>query len=280
MEKAPLLFSHLSLVRTHSYLDAPISDAQPSYPVLIFSHGYIGFVDQNLTQMEELASHGYVVCSIAHTYHAVVTVFPDGRVVPTDSALVSDFMAGNFSARDMAEHLRIWTDDTLLLIEKLETLQAGERGSRFAGKLDMARLGVFGNSFGGTTAVEVCSIDDRCQAGVNLDGGVEAGSPLKQPFMFMMSVGRASYVRRALNAAENAAYGITVRGAMHLNFADLSLYSPVFKFTKFFGPIGGRRMVRIINEYTLAFFDKHLKSKSSPLLDGCDPDTPCVEIVG
>ncbi len=260
MEKAPLQFSHLSLVRTHSFLDAPISDAQPSYPVLIFSHGY-------------------VVCSIAHPYHAVVTVFPDGRVVPTDSTLVNQYMAGSFSARDMAEHLRIWTDDTLFLIDELETLRAGEPASTFAGRLDMTRLGFFGNSFGGTTAVEVCSIDERCQAGVNLDGGAEADSPLKQPFLFIMSGGRASYVRRALNAVENAAYGITVRGATHLDFCDVTLYSPVFKYTRFFGPIGGRRMVRIVNKYTLAFFDKHLKGRSSPLLDGCDPDSPCVEVV-
>jgi predicted dienelactone hydrolase len=279
MEEAPLQFSHLSLVRTHSTLDAPISDAQSSYPVLVFSHGYIGFIDQNLTQMEELASHGYVVCSIAHPYHAVVTLFPDGRVVPVDSTLVNQFMAGAFSARDMAAHLRIWMDDTVFLIDELEGIQAGEPGSTFAGRLDMAQLGLFGNSFGGTTAVEVCALDDRCQAGVNLDGGAEAGSTLKQPFLFLMSLGRAGVVRRALNAAEDAVYWITVRGATHLDFCDVSLYSPVFKYTGFLGPIDGRRMVRVMNEYTLAFFDKHLKGKSSPLLDGCDPGIPCVEIV-
>jgi predicted dienelactone hydrolase len=279
MEGAPPLFSHLSLVRTHSFLDAPVSDAQPSYPVLIFSHGYIGFIDQNLTQMEELASHGYVVCSIAHPHNAIVTVFPDGRLVPVDETLVNQYMAGEFSAQDQAAHLRIWTDDTLFLIDELESIQAGEPGSTFAGRLDVARLGLLGNSFGGTTTVEVCALDDRCQAGVNLDGGGRAGSTLRQPFMFIVRADRASYMRRALNAAEDAVYGITIRGATHLNFTDLSLYSPVFRFTRHFGPIDGRRMVRILNEYTVAFFDGHLKGESSPLLDGCNPGAPCVEIV-
>lgn len=285
LEDMPFLYSHLSLVRTHAHLDVPISNAQSSYPVLIFSHGYIGYVEQNLTQMEELASHGYVVCSIAHTYHAIATVFPDGRVVPVDSTVAKDFMKGNSPTQDIyAEHLRIWTDDTLFLIDELESIQAGEKESMFVGKLDMARLGIFGVSFGGVTAVQVCSIDNRCQAGINLDAGLPRDytglprdSPLKKPFMFMLNEDRAHYMRPALGAVENAAYGVTVLGATHFDFADVALYSPVLKFTKAFGPIDGCRMVEIINDYTLAFFDKHLKGEMSPLLDGPSPNYPDVE---
>jgi predicted dienelactone hydrolase len=285
MEHMPFPFSYLSLVRTHAYLDAPVSDAHASYPVLIFSHGHVGFVEQNLTQMEELASYGYVVCSIAHTYHAIATVFPDGRVIPADSALANDFLKGNSPTQDVyAEHLRIWTDDTLFLINELESIQAGERESMFAGKLDMARLGIFGQSFGGVTAVQVCAIDGRCQAGITLDAGLPRDhtgrtidSPLKQPFMFMLNEGMAHYMHTALDAVENTAYGVTVRGTTHFDFTDLFLYSPVLKFTKAFGPIDGYRMVKIVNDYALAFFDKHLRGEMSPLLDGPSADYPDVE---
>ena len=51
----------------------------------------------------------------------------------------------------------------------------------------------------------------------------------------------------------------------------------MLKFTKAIGPIDGYRMVKIINDYTLAFFDKHLKGEMSPLLDGPSPDYPDVE---
>lgn len=285
MEHMPFPFSYLSLVRTHAYLDAPVSDAQASYPVLIFSHGHVGFVEQNLTQLEELASHGYVVCSIAHTYHAIATVFPDGRVIPADSALSNDLIRGNSLTQDVnAEHLRIWTDDTLFLIDELERMQAGERESMLAGKLDLARLGIFGQSFGGVTAIQVCATEGRCQAGINLDAGLPrdyAGraidASLTQPFMFMFNEGMAHRVPAALGAVENTAYGVTVRGTTHFDFTDLFLYSPVLKFTKAFGPIDGYRMVEILNSYTLAFFDKHLKGESSPLLDGPSADYPDVE---
>lgn len=281
MEYTPFQFSHLSLVQAHAYQDAPVSNAQVSYPVLIFSHGHVGFIEQNLTQMEELASHGYIVCSIAHLYHTIVTFFPDGRVVPADSFLANNFLKGISPAPAIySEHLRIWTDDTRFLMDELESLQAGEREGLFAGKLDMTRLGIFGQSFGGTTAVQVCSVDDRCQAGLSLDAGLPSGldSPLKQPFMFMLNESATYYLNTNLRAIESAAYGVQVRGTTHFDFTDLSLYSPVLKFTKAFGPIDGNRMVKIINSYAVAFFDEYLKGEMSPLLDGPSPDYPEVTI--
>jgi predicted dienelactone hydrolase len=293
LENVNFLYSHMSLVRTHSYLDASVSNAQSSYPVLIFSPGHVGMVEQNLTQMEELASHGYIVCGINHTYHAIVTAFPDGRVVPVDSTTANYYMTGSFPPRKMyAEDLRIWTDDTLFLIKELESIQAGERESTFVGKLDMARLGIFGVSFGGTTAVQACSMDALCQAVVVLDGGMPTDyvsspvdAPLKKPFMFMSNENEANRMRQVLSTAESTAYRATVLGAKHFNFfPDIALYSPVFKFIKAFGPIDKPfgaidkyRMIKIINDYTLAFFDKHLKGEMSPLLDGPSPDYPDIE---
>lgn len=286
MEHIPFQLSHLSLVRTHAYQDAPVSDAQNSYPVLIFSHGYIGLVEQNLTQMEELASHGYIVCSIAHTHQAQATVFPDGRTIPVDLALSKDFMKGISPTQAMyAEHLQIWTDDTLFLMDEMESIQTGERGTILADKLDMTRLGIFGMSFGGVTAVQVCAIDDRCRAGISLDAGLPkdyAGqtidSPLAQPFMFMLNESWAYFKRTNLEAVENTVYGVIVHETTHFNFTDLFLYSPVLKFTKAFGTIDGYRMVKIVNDYTLAFFDKHLKGEMSPLLDGPSSNYPEVTI--
>jgi predicted dienelactone hydrolase len=287
MEHTPFFqFSHLALVQTHAYQDVPVSNVQPSYPVLIFSHGHVGFIEQNLTQMEELASHGYIVFSIGHTYHAITTVFPDGHVVPADSVLANNFLKGISPTQDIyAEHLRIWTDDTLFLINELEGIQAGERESLFVGKLDMTRLGIFGQSFGGVTAVQVCMVDDRCRAGISLDSGLPSDyasraidSPLKQPFMFMLSQGAAHSRSRILGTLKNTVYGVTVCGTTHFNFTDLYLYSPALKFTKAFGPIDGSRMVKIINSYTLAFFDEYLKGEMSPLLDGPSPNYPEVTI--
>jgi len=282
MEHPPFQFSHLSLVKTHAVQDAPVSNAQSIYPVLIFSHGHVGFMEQNLTLMEELASHGYIVCSIAHTYQAIVTVFPDGRVVPADSALANDYLHGKSPTQAVyAEHLRVWTEDTRFLIDELERIQAGEREGLLVGKLDMDRLGIFGQSFGGVTAAKVCIVDDRCQAGISLDSGLpsdytgsSANPPLKQPFMFMLNEVAGFYRSGILGKLNNTIYAVAVRGTTHFNFTDLVLYSPVLKFTNEFGSIEGDRMVKIINAYVLAFWDECLNGEISPLLDGTSPDFP------
>jgi predicted dienelactone hydrolase len=165
-------------------------------------------------------------------------------------------------------------------MDELESFQAGEMESLFAGKLDMTRLGIFGQSFGGITAVQVCSVDDRCQAGISLDAGLPSSlhSSFKQPFMFMLNESTTYYLSTNLRAIESAVYSVQVRGTTHFDFTDLSLYSPVLKFTKAFGPIDGYRMVKIINGYTLAFFDEYLKDEMSPLLDGPSADYPEVTI--
>lgn len=286
MEHPPFQFSHLSLVKTHAYQDAPVSSAQSAFPVLIFSHGHIGFMEQNLTLMEELASRGYIVCSIAHTYHAIVTTFPDGRVVAADATLANDFMLGRSPPPAInAEHLRVWTDDTRFLIDELEKIQAGKRESLLGGKLDINRLGVFGQSFGGVTAVKVCVIDHRCQAGISLDSGLPsdyAGSatdlPLKQPFMFMLNEAAGHYRSSILGLLKNTVYGVVVQDTTHLDYTDLYLYSPVLKFSQVLGPIHGDRMVKIVNAYTAAFWDEYLRGEISPLLDGPSPDYPEVTI--
>src|SRR5215207_3594273 len=60
----------LDAFQSHAYPDAPLSDDQASYPVLIFSHGGAADVRMYTAQLEELASHGYIVVAINHVYGA------------------------------------------------------------------------------------------------------------------------------------------------------------------------------------------------------------------
>lgn len=60
--------------------------------MLIFSHGCVGLAERNTVQMEELASHGYIIRSISHTYYALATVFADEQVVAADSAVLNELV--------------------------------------------------------------------------------------------------------------------------------------------------------------------------------------------
>src|SRR5690606_11945176 len=107
---------HLELVDIPAYKDAPVAVRDGGFPVILFSHGWNGFNAQNTGQALELASHGFVVIGIQHTYGAVITVFPDDTVAPNNPrALPEDANDPNYEevarvlvdqwAGDMAETL-------------------------------------------------------------------------------------------------------------------------------------------------------------------------------
>ena len=304
----PFLFEHLALVQTHTYPQAPIATGAPSYPVLVFSHGYVGLVSQNTVQMEELASHGYVVFSIAHTYETLVSVYPDGDIVPysddhctafleeiketsplwepmteegTNTAEKEELVRQLWEASPlMEESISIWTDDTIFVLDELERLNA--KDSIFVGRLDLSKLGVFGMSFGGATAGQVCLVDSRCRAGINMDGLQYGDIPddgiVSRPFMVMYGDESEGINDFLYERITDTAYSVTVAGARHFNYSDFGLFSPVFKMAGFVGPIDGERMAEITSAYTLAFFDKHLKGEDVSLLEGPSSDYPEVTV--
>jgi predicted dienelactone hydrolase len=292
-------FDDLAVVQSHAYRDAPLSRSKSSYPVLVFSHGYTpGFISQNTAQMQELASHGYIVFSIGHAYETVANIFPDGRVVPFSQARLMAFAQGAAKANDtntkyvaatdpaekdallrqvlaawptLDESLLIWTADTRFVLDELEKMNSGERNSIFAKKLDLKRTGIFGMSFGGSTAGQVCAVDKRCRAGINLDGlqlGALIDHPMERPFMFMNSEAGRNINRLFFERAKNDAYYVVVKGTKHFNYSDFSLFSPDYKKAGLLGPIDGARMEQITSDYVLSFFDKYLKGKDAPLLKG------------
>ena len=182
------LFQSSDSILTHSSAGAPLATRAARYPVLIFEPGLGTIPTQYTTLLEDLASHGYIIFAIAPTYSADVVVFPDGRVakatpaggVPESGAHVD--AAGN-------RLVMVWAQDVIFVMNQLGRLNATP-GSMFRGHLDLARLGVFGHSFGGATAAQVCHMDARCKAGIDMDGSL-AGAVLRTglttPFMVLQS---------------------------------------------------------------------------------------------
>jgi hypothetical protein len=74
------VFDSFPELKTHAVRDAPVAETESTYPVLIFSHGGEGWPELYTYQALELASHGYIVIGINHTFYSSLTVFPDGHV--------------------------------------------------------------------------------------------------------------------------------------------------------------------------------------------------------
>jgi hypothetical protein len=75
-------------------------------------------------------------------------------------------------------------------------------------------------------------------------------------------------MRAAFQRLPGDGYFMRVRGMFHLNLTDYPSVSPLLPLTGATGPIDAQRAHRIVNAYSLAFFDRHLKGQPAALLDG------------
>ncbi|RKH37293.1 alpha/beta hydrolase family protein, partial [Corallococcus llansteffanensis] len=263
----------------------PLADGEERFPVLLFSHGYGTATALYSGVAEELASQGYVVVAISHTRGGGPLVFPDGRVVdelvqltPLDPAL---------NTRVQAQ----WAADARFVLDRLTALDSSDPAGRFTGRLDLGRIGAFGHSFGGSAAAELCRTDARVHAGLNQDGTFHGNLEVQVqvPFLVMNSEGAESDPSRGLFFQHLGAtgYDLDLQGAGHLTFSDLVLALPLIRFyspqataTEYqLGTLDGQRAFTLVNTYVRAFFDKHVRARPTPLLDGPSAEHPEVELV-
>ncbi|MEL6460441.1 MAG: serine hydrolase [Cyanobacteria bacterium J06621_15] len=275
-------------ISTNSIINAPIVDTESDYPVLFFSHGFGTPSEFSTISAEGLASQGYVVVSMNHTYDSPLTVFPDGRIVG---------QSPKFNVQNETEFLEVAREsvgvrakDAQFVLDELEEINAGE--GLLGGKLDLDKVGFLGYSLGGATAAETLLQDDRFKAGINLDGSLLTNSidkSLSQPFMFMNSevFGVATpsdplskelqEIRESfIENMQNDGFQLTIDNTNHQSFSDIPIFLNQLKdagvdlgdLENFIAPIEPERATTIINDYTVAFFDKYLNNQDSPLLSG------------
>jgi len=294
-------FTHLGRVETFSRWEADIADG--TFPVVLYSSGLgIGWSSGNTPLAEQLASHGYVVVGIDHTFLGSAAIFPD-QVVKFDEATriavntpppeaVQEIFSQVMQSEDAEEQLDAYMKGMTLMpesiTEKVETAlrtQVEDQSSvlqrlgvlvtqnfDLAGHIDLSKVGLVGMSLGGSAAVITCERDPMCKAVINLDGfhPDQASVRLSVPSMEMHRpenlLARVNY-----QSSEALAYDLRIEGATHFNFFDFSMMSPLYARLGVLGDIDGFRMVDIVRRYAVAFFDEALKGGESDLLRADSP---------
>jgi dienelactone hydrolase len=142
----------------------------------------------------------------------------------------------------------------------------------------MERVGIYGMSFGGATAMLVCLNEPRCKAAANLDGSPFGDAAfkvqsLRVPSMFFYSQDAYGDSDDIYAAVENRAYRVYIRGSEHTSYTEVGYWSPLAKYAASYLPFGlgevaPDRMAEIVNSYLVAFFNRHLKGEEGGLLDG------------
>ena len=291
----------LSRVRAHSIRDAELSPQNRSYPLVLMRAGLAALTTDYTTLVEDLASHGYVVVGFDAPYRSFVVVFPDGRVIARAPQNNADLVSGPLQEQLANKLAQAWSADMGFALDQLERLNASDPSGRFLGRLDMQRVGVFGHSLGGATALQFCHDDSRCKAGIDVDGaplGCVVADGVTQPFLFLLSnhkgesdAGEPEAIRQA-GANIHSIYDrlpddrrlmIMIRGADHYRFSDdgAMLKSPLMmRVLRTVGVVrlDGRRQVALTAHYISIFFDVYLKGAPAPQLKS-QPEYPEIEYV-
>lgn len=263
----PDLGSYYFLTATNSAEDVPLATAEDRFPVVLFSPG-LGITDRAYTVFfEELASHGFVVAAISHAFFSGYTVFPDGTWVVTAPRPRDDSQAAW-----LEEHSYIVNQDAAFVLDTLEELDAGDPAGRFTGRLDLANVGMFGHSYGGGNSLDMCLLDSRVDAAVDIDGGSiyhvdEVGTD--RPVMFLLTPTRWEWfqtIRDTWQRLRGFGLLVTVEGTTHISFIDngwlftqLAGYEVMNDDDWRLGTIDPAVLVQIERAYVLAFFDVHLR---------------------
>ncbi|MEV5740662.1 alpha/beta hydrolase [Microbispora rosea] len=255
----------LSRTRTHAFSGAEPAGRAHTLPLVVLSPGFTDPRSSLTALAEELASRGYVVAGIDHTYETFATTFPDGRLATCAACElegVDDF--GEKAVENRAV-------DVSFVIDRLTGPRARWKGTSL---IDASRIAMAGTSLGGASVAETMLKDSRVRAGINMDGLMFAPIPasgVARPFLFLGQPlhrpgGEDPTWDRDWAHLTGWKRWLVVAGAVHPSFSDYDLLAQQIG-VDLGSELAGSRSVDITRRYVRAFFDLHLGGKPQPLLD-------------
>ncbi|GAA4637137.1 lipase [Actinoallomurus vinaceus] len=254
----------ISRIRTYAHTDARPTHGR--FPLVVLSPG-LTLPRAVLSGLaEDLASRGYVVALVDHTYEAAGITFPDGKTL---ACVICDRPPAGGPPAIAESRAR----DITFVIDQLTGPHPAWRSARM---IDTRHIGVAGHSISGDAAPLAMAADDRVRAGVNLDGTFYAPVPATglhgRPFLLLgtQSIHSSGSDKdttwdRDWPKLDGWKRWPAVAGADHSSFTD----GPVLE-TMLGMPIelSAQRSLAITRAYVGAFFDLHFKGRHRVLLDG------------
>lgn len=260
-----------------------------TYPLIVFSHGAFGIKTSNETLYNELASHGYVVCSMDHTYQCLYTTDDKGHTTYVDKSFVKELASDNAESNKQQSYdnyqkwMRVRTDDINFVIDYILT-QAKSNASDTVYKLvDTTKLGVMGHSLGGSAALGIGRMRNDISAVIALESpfmcdikGIKnnefifTNEKYPIPVLNVYSDSSWDHLAHWPQYAENyallsnnnpTAFNVHISGVGHFTLTDLALTSPFL--TRLFNgqksTTSTEYCLKVINKVCLEFFDCYLK---------------------
>ena len=255
--------------------------AKGKFPLVVFSHGAFGYRMSNYSTFQELASHGYTVCSIDHTYHAFMTKQEDGKTIIGNMEFINNAMQAQNGVLDEdviyaleQEWMDLRTVDMEFVLSYIKERAKTDDSNAVFQTIDIEKIGVLGHSLGGATAAQIGRYDEEVDAVIVIDGTmmgeVTTNIPYPKPILNMYN---EDHYNEALKfqdnypnmvATKNAldSYEVIIKKSGHVNFTDLPMVSPFLSSLLGTGDVDARYCIETTNEVILQFFDSNLKSSN------------------
>ena len=265
------------------------SEAQSTdiFPLVVFSHGAFGYRGSNLSTYKDLASNGYVVCSIDHSFHSFFAQHTDGSRTLVNMDFLNDAVNitnGVYNDKTAYEKTHEWlalraADMNFILDEMLHD-ESGKLPIGISSRINSDKIGLFGHSLGGATAAQLARMRMDVDAVAVIDGTMfseetafENGrvkltdNPYPVPLLNLYNEDHyndaqqqgLAYSNLSASAHAAQAYDVVIRGSGHLNFTDLPLFSPALASMLGIGSVDSRYCIDTMNDIVLAFFNHTLK---------------------
>ncbi|OAG44152.1 hypothetical protein AYO21_01609 [Fonsecaea monophora] len=254
-----------------------------NFPVLLFSTGSGGSRLIYNVLCQWVASMGFNVISIDHTYDAEIVEFPDGTVILGANITLPDDLAEVTSLRvaDIGSALNALSNSTL-------TKQIG------IPSFNISRVGIFGHSLGGATAANAILGKPRLASGLNMDGSVY-GPAMNHSNTKPFTIFAAQRHNQSTDATWAAFWQelkglklqLQVNNTEHGTFTDYPILTKSLGInatilppvTDLIGTIDGVRILDILRRYIGGFFQETLEVQKVKLIQGPSPQFPEVAFV-
>jgi dienelactone hydrolase len=266
----------LPQVETASCMDAPAADGL--HPIVILTHGYTGTFTDYTFLCEDLASRGYIVASVDHTYEATAVEFPDGRLA---TSLVGSHLDESWKTDDatLRQAVSVRLEDLRFILNQLERMNSDPAGP-FLNKLDVHQIALAGHSLGGLTALLGIQQDTRFRAGILLDPYLadDVSMPTVTPVL-LLAAGRTEWSENEIHLWNNLAgprLAVDYPGAEHSAPSDAIWLASGAVET---GKMSEEETVASIRDFIAAFLDANLRGKpADSILLGSSPKSRGVRV--
>ncbi|WP_212986808.1 lipase [Actinoplanes auranticolor] len=292
---------------SHAVAGAAAREPGDGWPVLMYQLGHWGSHSTNRSEIEDLASRGYVVVTFEPT-HETPVVFPGGRLVPQHPA-ANPPNDDRYSPEFLAYVRHIYasrTADARFVLDRLAALNARELPGGLRAGLDLGRIGAFSGITGaGLMTLTLMAADERVRAGAI--GDTDVGFPTADGgWLPLAPVVEQGLSRAVLAIRPGSAYGAAnpmwdrqwsaLRGwRRELELAgggmgwcsDLQTVLPQVRrglglpadaHAAMIGTVAPAAAVAATRAYQAAFFDLHLKGRPTRLFSRPSASHPAVRL--